>query len=219
MTIKLLDLYNLASSQEWSMYDTNVSSKDEFEQPLLIALNKAVCEILYSYPFNFRDKMQVFVTLPNEQYYDLPDGIIKKNCKDSYSIRLNSKLLNYIEKPELLHQQKGLPTGFYIKGDKLVLYPTPTEKFIITIDYTTLAIGENKDGEEIFTLSDENDILSIPTYLEELFKNAVISRTMLNTIASESDENYSSYKKQSEVAYRLLVKYSKGVWQDKKIKI
>ena len=42
---------------------------------------------------------------------------------------------------------------------------------------------------------------------------------MLNTIASEGDENYSAYKKQADKAYRLLIKYSKGVGKDKIMKI
>ena len=91
--------------------------------------------------------------------------------------------------------------------------------YIITIDYITLAIGENKDGEEIFALKKDSDVLNVPEHLEELLKNAIISRTMLNSIASESDENYSAYKKQSETAYRLLVKYAKGVGVEKGIKI
>ena len=55
--------------------------------------------------------------------------------------------------------------------------------------------------------------------LEEIFKNAVIARTILYSIAEQNDENYSAYKKQSEIAYRQLVKFAKGVWQDKKLKI
>ena len=82
-----------------------------------------------------------------------------------------------------------------------------------------MAIGENKDGEEIFALKKDSDVLNVPEHLEELLKNAIISRTMLNSIASESDENYSAYKKQSETAYRLLVKYAKGVGVEKGIKI
>ena len=53
---------------------------------------------------------------------------------------------------------------------------------------------------------------------EELMKEAIITRTMLNTIASESDENYSAYLKQADRAYQLLIKYSKGVGQDKSIR-
>ena len=57
----------------------------------------------------------------------------------------------------------------------------------------------------------------MPAHLEKLFTNAVIARTMLNSIASESDENYSAYKKQSETAYRLLIKYAKGADGEKKV--
>ena len=111
----------------------------------------------------------------------------------------------------------GIPEYFCIKNSKLFLYPSPAEKLIVTIDYLTLAVGVNKDDEEIFYLENDDDVIMIPEYLEEIFKNAVISRTMLNSIASECDENYSAYKKQSETAYRQLVKYSKGVGQEKKI--
>ena len=88
----------------------------------------------------------------------------------------------------------------------------------MTIDYSTLAIGEAVDGEEIFSLKKDSDMLTVPAHLEELMKEAIITRTMLNTIASESDENYSAYKEQADRAYRLLIKYSKGVTQDKSIK-
>lgn len=50
MTITLLDLYNTAATQEWSMYDNDAASKEEFEKSLVLSLNKAVSEILYSYP-------------------------------------------------------------------------------------------------------------------------------------------------------------------------
>ena len=83
----------------------------------------------------------------------------------------------------------------------------------------TLAIGENNAGEEIYSLKNYTDILSIPIHLEELMKEAIITRTMLNTIASENDENYSAYLKQAYRAYKLLIKYAKGVKLDKTFKI
>lgn len=51
MTITLLDLYNTAATQEWSMYDNDAASKEEFEKSLVLSLNKADIRILYSYPF------------------------------------------------------------------------------------------------------------------------------------------------------------------------
>ncbi len=143
--------------------------------------------------------------------------MIKKNQVGEYCVKLGTKFLKLIEEPEKLDEKLGVPEGFYLKNDKIWFYPTPEEQAIVTIDYITLSVGENKDGEEIFTLAQDDDVVSVPMHLEELLKNAVISRTMLNSIASESDENFSAYKKQSETAYRLLVKYAKGVGGEKKI--
>ena len=115
--------------------------------------------------------------------------------------------------------KKGIPQEFYTKGNNIFFYPTPSEKSIVAIDYITLAIGEDSEGEEIFALKNHDDIISVPAHLEEIFKNAVISRAMLNSISAEQDENYSAYKKQSETYYKQLVKYSKGVGLDKTINL
>lgn len=219
MTLTFLDLYNTCASQEWSMYDSDAATTEDMEQPLVIALNKAITEIMYSYSFNFRERTHVLFTIPRVNSYSLPSGLITKNSIGEYSIKINTKPLKLIKDTFDLEEKQGIPTGFYIRGSKLILYPTPSERFIVTIDYLTLAIGEDNNDEEIFGLKNADDKISIPVYLEEIFKNAVISRTMLNTISSESDENYSAYKKQSEIAYKQLVKYSKGVGQEKVIKI
>ena len=216
MTITLLDLYNTAATQEWSMYDNDAESKDEFESSLVLALNKAIQEILYSYPFNFRERTHVILTIPNINSYSMPTGIIKKNQQGEYLVTINSKPLKYLKDPKTINSD--IPEGFCLMSDKITLFPTPQEKFIVTIEYITLAIGENKNGDEIFALKEDSDTLSVPEHLEELLKNAIISRTMLNSIASEKDENFSAYKKQSETAYRLLIKYAKGVGLDKAVK-
>lgn len=217
MTITLLDLYNTAASQEWSMYDNDAASQEEFESALIIALNKAAAEILYSYPFTFRERTHVIITIPNIQSYAMPAGLIKKDESGGYCVKINSKALSHTK--DISGIKTGIPTEFCIKNGKIFFYPIPKEKSLVTIDYYTLAIGENADGDEIFALKNENDVLTVPTHLEELLQNAIISRAMLNSIASESDENFSAYKKQSETAYRLLIKYAKGVGVEKAIKI
>ena len=219
MTLTLLNLYNSAASQEWSMYDSGAASTDELEESLVIAINKAVTEILYSYPFNFRQRTHIILALPRINSYDLPTGLISVENSENCFVKCNLNNLRFIKNPSLLDEKFGIPEGFYIKGDKIVFYPTPSEKTMIVVDYTTLAIGENALGDEIFSLKNHTDKVLVPEYLEELFKQAVISRTMLNTISAESDENYSAYKRQSEVAYRLLIKYSKGVGLEKSVKM
>ncbi len=218
MALTLLDLYNTAASQEWAMYDNDAISDSEFEDSFVLAINKSIIEILASYDFPFRERTHLILTIPKMDAYDLPSGLIKKDLNGKYAVKYNSELLNFVENPLDLDSKMGIPDSFYIKNDKIVLYPIPQEKGLVTIDYMTLAIGENAEGEEIFALKKDSDILTVPVYLEELMKEAIITRTMLNTIASESDENYSAYLRQANKAYKLLIKYSKGVGQDKTVK-
>lgn len=219
MTITLLDLYNTAASQEWAMYDNDALSDAEFEDSFVLALNKAIIDIYSTYEFPFRERTHLILTMPKMNSYDLPKGIIKRDSSGNYMVRYNSQLLKYIENTTFLEEKLGVPEYFYIKNNSIMLYPIPQEKGVVTIDYMTLAIGESADGEEIYSLKKDTDILSVPIQLEELMKEAIITRTMLNTIASEGDENYSAYKKQADKALRLLLKYSKGLEKNKGIKI
>lgn len=219
MTLKFIDLYNKAASQEWSMYDNDAEKTEEFEKSLVVDLNKALTEILYSQEFPFRERTHIVLTIPNINSYEIPAGLISKTSAGTFGVKINSKNLKYISDSSTLDNKKGVPEYFYLKGNKIHFYPAPDEKLIVTIDYLTLSIGEDKNGNEIYSLTNEDDTISVPAYLEEIFSNAVISRTMLNSIASESDENYSAYKKQSEIAYRMLVKYSNGIEKEKSIKM
>ena len=218
MTLTLLDLYNTTASQEWAMYDNDAVSDAEFEESLVLALNKSILEILSSYEFPFRERTHLILTIPKIEAYSMPNGLIKRDKNGNYMVKHNSKLLKFIENTTDLEPKLGTPEYFYLKNNNVVLYPTPIEKGIVTIDYLTLAIGENTQGEEIYALKKDSDILTVPAHLEELMKEAIITRTMINTIASESDENYSAYAKQADRAYRLLIKYSKGVGQDKSVR-
>ena len=229
MTLTLLDLYNTTASQEWAMYDSDAVSQSDMESSLVIAINKALTEILYSYPFKFREKTHVIMTIPRINSYEIPKGIILKDKNNDYRVQINSSKLEYVEKAVLQEMytlskinssdSKSAPKYFSLSGKKIFFYPTPKEKFFVTIDYQSLAIGENLNEDKIYALKNATDTVLVPEHLEELLKNAVIARTMLNSIASESDENFSAYKKQSETAYRLLIKYSKGLENDKSVKI
>ena len=219
MPLTLLDLYNTTASQEWAMYDNDAVSDNEFESSLVLAINKAIIEIYTSYEFPFRERTHLILTIPKVDGYGLPQGLIKKDKKGRHIVKYNSKLLNLIENPTDLENRIGTPEGFYIKNNNIILYPTPSEKGLVTIEYLTLMIGENSKGEEIYSLKSDTDKLSVPIHLEELMKEAIITRTMVNSIASESDENFSAYLKQADRAYKLLIKYSKGVGLEKSVKI
>ena len=81
----------------------------------------------------------------------------------------------------------------------------------------TLAVGLDNKGNPIYALKEDSDRIDVPIKLEELFKNALITKTMLYSIASDIDENYSNYKRQFETAYKLLLKYSSGKAPERKV--
>ena len=218
MTVTLLDLYNTAASQEWAMYDNDAVNNSEMEDSLVLALNKAIIQIYSSFEFPFRERTHLILTIPNICSYDMPNGIIKKDKSGKYLVKCNSAILNLIEKHYDENICNGVPESFYIKNDKIFFCPVPCHKTLITIDYYTLVIGESASGEELYSLKNSDDTLLVPVYLEELAKEAIITRTMLNSIASESDENFSAYKKQADKALKLFIKYAKGVEPDKAVK-
>ena len=222
MTIKFIDLYNEVAEQAWSMYDSDATDKDEFESALTSSIQKALSEIWCSYNFPFRLKTQKIKTKINKSDYSLPNGkiFIKTiNGKEKYSIKCGNTFLNYLDNFEEIdvEETSGEPSAFYVKGDKLYLYPAPDNTYNVEIEYYTLVVGQNEDEEDIFTLQDENDTLDIPEKYEVLFKNALKTLSLAYSIADTTDENYEQYMLQYDRAYKLLIDYCVGIEYQKRI--
>ena len=97
------------------------------------------------------------------------------------------------------------------------MYPIPDNRYLVTIDYQSLYPACDSEGNEKATLVDDEDYINIPERYEQLFKSALLPKAMYYAIASETDENYNGYKEQYEEAYKLLIKYSRGIDIDKTI--
>ena len=97
MTLTLLDLYNYTASQEWAMYDNDALSDAEFEDSLVLSINKSIIQILASYDFPFRQRTHMILTIPKVDSYDMPQGIIKRDKQGNYLVKYNSKKLNLID--------------------------------------------------------------------------------------------------------------------------
>lgn len=220
MALTFIDIYNEVAGQAWSMYDGDAESIDEMESALKSSINKALSEIWCSYPFPFRNKTFTVVTSSGNAEYSTPNGnIIKKSVSGSmvYSVRIGKDYLEFLDNYETLEDKEDKPTGFYIKNDSLFLYPTPDDAYTVTIEYLTLAIGEDDFGDSVYSLKNDNDSINIPEKYENIFKNALITKSMLYAIASEQDENYSGYKEQYDKAYKILIHYTSGLNKDKRV--
>ena len=69
--------------------------------------------------------------------------------------------LLYLDDYETLEYKEGTPTGFYIRNDNLVLYPAQDDTYTVTIEYLTLAIGEDDFGDSVYTLRNDNDTIKL----------------------------------------------------------
>ena len=161
-----------------------------------------------------------FSTKINVADYSTPNGnILKKSVNGSqvYSVRIGTNYLQFIDNYETLESKTGLPTSFTIKNDLIYLYPTPDNIYPVSVEYLTLAIGESDFGDAIYTLENDNDSINIPEKYETIFKNALITKSMLYAIASETDENYSGYNEQFAKAYKILLNYTAGINREKRV--
>lgn len=211
MTITFLDLYNAVSAQAWSMFDADAESKEDFETAMSTSIQKAVTEIWCSYNFPFRIKKQKIKTKAGKASYVAPDGnIIKKTVSNStvYSVKIGNNFLSLDNDYETHEAAEGLPTSFYTDMNNIYLYPTPDDVYEVEIEYATLSVGYNADGEKIYNLEEDGDYIDIPAKYETILKNCLITKAMMYVIASETDENYSGYKAQYDAAYKVLMKYA-----------
>lgn len=220
MALTFIDIYNAVAEQAWSMYDADAETKEDFESGLKSSINKALTELWCSYDFPFRIKNHIIKTQKDVNSYDMPTGnILKKSVNDSYvySIRVDRNYLSLVDDIKTKEEKSGKPKEFQINNDQILLYPTPNDEYTVISEYLELAISEDDFGDKRYELKEDEDTIDVPEKLEVLFKNALITKSMLYAIASKGDENYSGYLEQYENAYKDLIKYCNGIDKDKRI--
>lgn len=220
MTITFLELYNECAGQPWSMYDPDAESMEDLESALKISINKALSYIWNLHPWSFRKDTTTIKTRANRANYTLPNGIIEKktiNSVEKYGVIYGKTNLEYMEDYDYQEEKTGEPEYFYIDGETIYIYPTPDDAYQIKIKYLSLPPCYNKEEEEVYELTDEDDYLKIPEKYEKLFRNCIISLAMVYAIADESDENHSGYMRQYEDSLKTLMKYCNTKIVDKNI--
>ena len=220
MTITYLDLYNDMTGQAWSMFDGEAESMDDFETSVTTSIQKALNTLWCSYKFPFRNKTKTFQTRSGRAYYSTPDGNIAQktvNSKRVYGVKIGSGFLDYEPDYETLDEDTGTPESFYVKNDKLYLYPTPDGIYKVSVEYWTIMPACDEEGNAKATLEDEGDYINIDEKYEYLFKAALLPLCMVYAIADDSDENHSGYKRQYDDAYKILIEFTRGLEVDKRI--
>lgn len=218
MTLTYLDLYNDITSQAWSMFDSEVENKEDFEASVTTSIQKALADLWNEYDFPFKARTQTIKTKANRVNYELPSGNISKKFVDGiekHNVKYNSSILDMIQSADNLEQKQGEPESFYIEDNEFCVYPTPDNTYTIKIGYSTFYTACDKDDEEKATLKEDDDYVNVPEIYEELFRCALLPLSMMYLIASETDENYSAYKWQYERALKKLIKQTQGIKKER----
>lgn len=221
MTITFIDLYNDITGQAWSMFDGEVEDKEEFETTVTTSIQKALSMLWNTYQFPFRNKTKKFTTKNGKVDYNCPNGNIVTKTVDGktvFAINCNRKYLEFVDDVEVLEEKTGEPKQFSIKNDKIYLYPTPDDTYTVSVDYLDMFCAiDGAEGTAKANLKEDEDYLNIPEKYEDVFRNTILPLAMTYLIASETDENYSAYWRQFQLALDVLLECTLGINKDKTI--
>lgn len=214
MTLTLLEIYNKVTSQPWSIFETNLTSSDEKEENVVIAIQKALRILWDAHSYSFRLRTQNIMTLPTIEQYKLPAGCI---IRDGIRLNENNKILDIVHFKEIKDKTTGIPEFFYVKNDKLCFYPIPDKAYEITINYNTFKLGKNIFNQSIYNLVENTDILDIPEQFEDMFLSALLNKAMIIALTSGNSSIYQPYVAQFIESYKNLIINSKPYDIEKKI--
>lgn len=177
---------------------TTFSDTSETTQKLKQYINNALADI-YSEEWNFRKTSTTFSTVAAQSEYTLPAGVIEK-------IKIGDTILKCISDPTSLTESSGSPTGYYVYGTELVLYPTPNAVETVTVYYMKNNSGLNSGGVEQIGLAEETDLPNFSV----LFHDLVVKKAELIYIRDKNNKD--KVKAESEAKRRIaqLVTLDRG---------
>lgn len=218
--ITFLELYNEVAGQPWSMFDADAESMDDLESALKTSINKATSHLWNLQAWSFRVQEQNTRLFKGRNKLAMPNGKLLKESSNgftSYGVKCDGKELQYLEDTSNLTDKEGTPEYFYVKGENIYFYPTADDTYKIEISYLLLPYALSEDGDELYEFKEETDTLNVPDKYCPMFRNCLISLSMIYAIADESDENHSGYQKQYDDALMTLIEYCNTPIVDRRI--
>lgn len=189
----------------------DITSLGELDSEQLNAINKALGEIFFLAPWEFRGTKSDITTVIGQAEYPMVNGVIKEN-----GVKLDGKLLTYEQDFEFLDPASGAPTKYYKEGEDLVIYPTPVATGTLRVKYRNDKPVKAVDSTEKDFLEVSSDVLNIPQRLERLFLDFLAHRTNEILNADQTDEEYLEHQYRGVKAYQMLKEADKGT-EDKEI--
>lgn len=217
MSITVQDLLTTLGNRAWSGFnkDDMVFGNEE-AQTALAELNAANRYLMSLRDFPFKKVVEEIVTSRGIAEYPMIEGQILEIINTD-----NFQQLKIINNPQKLKQKSGEPTGFYVDyynpDANIILYPTPDKTYNYKVTYNTYKFILDKYGNTINEFQNADDYINLPYYLEYLYADCLILRTMATNNKDEQDENYAPILKEFAEAWRNFIKAAKPVKQNNRV--
>jgi hypothetical protein len=177
----------------------------EYETDQTLAVQLALSEIWHSDEYSFRSRSTTFTTTAiNGVYpttYTLPYGKIKDK-----GLKVSGQLTPMIEiqNADTLSSYDGIPIYYWAENDLLNVYPTPDAVYTINTKYWTNYKAKSAALAEKSTLLLTDDILNVPTELEDIFLMALGYKSIVNYVSDPEDEVYIDMLNRYKTALSIL---------------
>lgn len=217
MTITVQDLLNTLGDRAWSGFNKDDMIFGNAEAATALAeLNAAHRYLMALRDFPFKYMSEEISTDKNVAEYPMIEGQI------SEIVNLNNlRNLKELQEHNNLQDKIGEPVNFWINYSNpdanIVLYPTPDKVYNLKIIYNTYKFIMDNKGNLLNKFENEDDFLNLPSYLEDLYADCLILRTMATNNKDEQDENYRPILKEFNEAWMNFIRAANPTDKEQRI--
>ncbi len=184
----------------------------------LAELNAAHRYLMSLEDFPFKNRIEELETMVGVRDYSMFPGQI---CEI-----LNADTLFPLEEVPVLQPNTtagGVPKFYcinYSNPDSYInLMPTPERVYKFSVVYDSVKFIIDKRGNELDEFENADDILNMPSYLEFLYMDCLVLRTIATNCKDSEDENYIPTINEFKEAWRNFVKKAKPVKKGQRVVI
>ena len=219
MAVTCQRLLDELGNRAWSGFnkDDMVFGNEEADTAMA-ELNAAHRYLMAREDFPFQANIEPLRTIKNIDAYSMVEGQIAQIIDQT-----SFEKLEFIQKPKELEPQSGKPTGYYVDYSNpdanIILYPKPDMAYNFNIVYNTYKFILTASGEELNEFANADDFLNMPSYLEWLYMDCVILRTMETNNKDLEDENYQPIQGELQQAWENFLRKAQPAKVEQRIVI
>ncbi len=219
MTITVQDLLDELGNRAWSGFnkdDMVFGTEEAFTA--LAELNAAHRYLMASRDFPFKVLSDEIITSSNISQYPMIEGQVTE-IVNKKTLQKLSQIQDWNALPEAVGEPDSFWISFSNPDASIVLYPTPDKTYNFSVIYNTYKFILDKKGNQLYKFTNVDDYLNLPSYLEYLYADCLVLRTMATNNKDEQDENYRPILQEFAEAWRNFIHAANPVDMEQRIVI